>query len=225
MNDHARSSIHQDTPLLYSNLIQNTWLVRKLRHGHSMQAVYLLAFNGIGSLTDQSSEPPAGQLRLASPSTQNFTADLLSAAAKMFPSRMFSTGGDEVNTNCYDQDPETQVALNASGQTLEQALSFFTLKNQAALAVLGKTPIVKEGMLMLPKHRLCVFLYGSEILLDYNVSLSNATVVVYVLHPLLSFSDLTDHEARVWISSENATAVAARGYRLIHQPSDYFYLV
>jgi hexosaminidase len=144
------------------------------------------AFNNIVALTGQYPEPPAGQLRLASPSTQNFTADLLSAAAKMFSSKMFSTGGDEVNTNCYDQDPETQVALNASGQTLEQALSFFTLKNHAALAALGKTPIVKEGLLMSHKHRLCALLYGSEILLDYNVNLSNTTVVVHVLYPLLS---------------------------------------
>ncbi|EIN12327.1 N-acetylhexosaminidase [Punctularia strigosozonata HHB-11173 SS5] len=135
------------------------------------------------------SEPPAGQLRLASPSTMNFTTNLLSAAAKLYSSRLFSTGGDEVNTNCYDQDDETQIELKATGQTLEQALGVFTLQNHAALEKLGKTPIVKE-----------------EILLDYDVPLSNETIVV------------------VWISSQNATSVAERGYRLIHQPSDYFYL-
>jgi hypothetical protein len=30
---------------------------------------------------------------------------------------------------------------------------------------------------------------------------------------------------RVWISSENAKAVAAKGYRVVHAASDYFYLV
>lgn len=30
---------------------------------------------------------------------------------------------------------------------------------------------------------------------------------------------------RVWISSQNAAAVAAKGLRLVHAPSDYFYLV
>lgn len=43
-------------------------------------------------------EPPAGQLRLASPATVNFTADLFTAAAKVLPSKYFSTGGDELNT-------------------------------------------------------------------------------------------------------------------------------
>ena len=46
-----------------------------------------------------------------------------------------------------------------------------------------------------------------DILLEQNVTLANDTVVV------------------VWISSEDAAAVAQRGFRLIHAPSDYFYLV
>lgn len=43
-------------------------------------------------------EPPAGQLRLASPATVNFTAALFTAAARVVPSKYFSTGGDELNT-------------------------------------------------------------------------------------------------------------------------------
>src|SRR6267142_2395060 len=38
-------------------------------------------------------EPPAGQLRLASPATVNFTVGLLSAVAELFPSTLLSTGG------------------------------------------------------------------------------------------------------------------------------------
>lgn len=90
-------------------------------------------------------EPPAGQLRLASPATANFTAGLLSAAAKLFASPLFSTGGDELNTNCYTQDAETQQILKSSGQTLEQALSAFTQTTHGALRKLGKTPVVWEG--------------------------------------------------------------------------------
>lgn len=44
-------------------------------------------------------------------------------------------------------------------------------------------------------------------LLKHNVTLGNDTIVV------------------VWISSEDAAAVAQKGFRLVHQPSDYFYLV
>ena len=43
--------------------------------------------------------------------------------------------------------------------------------------------------------------------LDHNVTLSNETVVL------------------VWISSANAAAVVEKNFRLVHAPSDYFYLV
>ena len=68
-------------------------------------------------------QPPPGQLRLASPATTNFTVDLLLAVAKMLPSKLFSTGGDELNTNCYAVEPQTQADLKSSGKTLEQALN------------------------------------------------------------------------------------------------------
>ena len=63
-------------------------------------------------------------------------------------SSMFSTGGDELNTNCYDQDPETQQILKSTGQTLEQALDEFTKTTHGALEKLGKTPAVWEGRLV-----------------------------------------------------------------------------
>jgi hexosaminidase len=45
-------------------------------------------------------EPPAGQLRLASEATVKFTAGMLKAAAGLFQSQFFSTGGDEINAKC-----------------------------------------------------------------------------------------------------------------------------
>ncbi|KAF9483398.1 N-acetylhexosaminidase [Pholiota conissans] len=134
-------------------------------------------------------EPPAGQLRLASPATANFTAGLLTSIARTLPSMLFSTGGDELNVNCYTQDAQTQADLKASGKTLEQALDAFTQTTHGALRALGKTPVVWE-----------------EMALDHNVTLSNNTVIM------------------VWISSQNAAAVAAKGLRLVHSPSDFFYL-
>ncbi|KIP03087.1 glycoside hydrolase family 20 protein [Phlebiopsis gigantea 11061_1 CR5-6] len=139
--------------------------------------------------TTFANEPPSGQLRFASPATTNFTTGLIAAAAKMFPSSMFSTGGDELNIPCYDADAETQQILNSTGQTLEQALSTFTQSTHGALATLGKTPVVWE-----------------EMVLEHNVTLANDTVVM------------------VWISSANAAAVAEKNFRIVHGPSDYFYL-
>jgi len=59
-------------------------------------------------------EPPAGQLRLASSSTTNFTANMIQAVSSMFPSKLFNTGGDEININCYVEDKSTQEDLGES---------------------------------------------------------------------------------------------------------------
>ncbi|EMD39630.1 glycoside hydrolase family 20 protein [Gelatoporia subvermispora B] len=134
-------------------------------------------------------EPPAGQLRFASAAVQNFTVGLLNEVAKMFPSNIVSTGGDELNTECYTEDAETQAILQETGQDLEQALSGFIQAAHGTLKAQGKTPAVWE-----------------EMVLDHNVTLSNDTVVL------------------VWISSMDAAAVAAKNFRIVHAPSDYFYL-
>jgi hexosaminidase len=54
---------------------------------------------------------------------------------------------------------------------------------------------------------------------------ANDTIVMYVVfhYSLLAFV-LTSY-IRVWISSQNAAAVAAKGLKVVHSPSDYFYLV
>ncbi|KAH9073567.1 N-acetylhexosaminidase [Lactarius deliciosus] len=132
-------------------------------------------------------EPPAGQLRLASPATVNFTVGLLSAVAKMFPSTLFSTGGDEINARCYQDDAQTQQELG--GKTVAQALDTFTQATHGALKSLGKTPVVWE-----------------EMVLNFNLTLSKDTI------------------AMVWISSDDAAAVAAKGFRFIHAASNSFYL-
>ncbi|KAI0365306.1 N-acetylhexosaminidase [Pilatotrama ljubarskyi] len=93
-------------------------------------------------------EPPAGQLRFANATVTSYVANLFSAVAKLFPSTLFSTGGDELNTNCYDIDTPTQAALNATGRTLEQALDVFTQETHKALEAKGKTPVVWEEMVL-----------------------------------------------------------------------------
>lgn len=95
---------------------------------------------------DFAAEPPAGQLRLASAAVTNFTVALFTAVAKTVSSTMFSTGRDEVNTECYTKDAQTQAALKQSGRTLEQALSVFTQATHGALVSEGKVPVVWEGL-------------------------------------------------------------------------------
>ncbi|CDO72187.1 Glycoside Hydrolase Family 20 protein [Trametes cinnabarina] len=106
-------------------------------------------------------EPPAGQLRFADSKVTDYIAKLFTAVATIFPSKLFSTGGDELNTNCYAIDEPTQASLNATGRTLEQALDAFTQETHKALEVKGKTPVVWE-----------------EMVLVHNVTLSKETKVL-----------------------------------------------
>lgn len=106
-------------------------------------------------------EPPAGQLRFAVPEVVNFTASLISSVAQTLVSKYFSTGGDELNTNCYVNDTVTQQQLNQTGMTLNDALNTFTQATHGALIAQGKTPVVWE-----------------EMVLDWNLTLSNETIVM-----------------------------------------------
>ncbi|KAJ2919173.1 hypothetical protein MD484_g1277, partial [Candolleomyces efflorescens] len=134
-------------------------------------------------------EPPAGQLRLASPSTTEFTVSMLSSIARTLPSKMFGTGGDEINENCYQKDPSTQEDLKRSGASFEQALDLFTQSTHGALRDLGKKVVVWQ-----------------EMALDHRIHLENGTIVT------------------VWKSSKHAAKVVKKGFRVVHAPSDYFYL-
>ncbi|KAJ7094803.1 glycoside hydrolase superfamily [Mycena epipterygia] len=87
------------------------------------------------------SEPPAGQLRLASPTAANFTMNLFTAAAQVLPSKYFSTGGVELKMVCYAEDARTQADLQKCNQMLEQALNSFTVATHGALTKLGKIPV------------------------------------------------------------------------------------
>ncbi|KAI0642477.1 N-acetylhexosaminidase [Trametes meyenii] len=135
------------------------------------------------------SEPPAGQLRIASPSTLSFAHTLFTSMARTLPSTMMSSGGDEVNLPCWEDDQQTMADLARRNITIDDALNEFVQTVQDVIVEHGKTPFIK-----------------SDMVLTHNVPVVSDTVVV------------------VWQKSEDATAVARRGLRLIHQPSDHFYL-
>jgi len=60
--------------------------------------------------------------------------------------------------------------------------------------------------------------------LNYNLTLSNDTIAMYVSIFACAMYALTNL-VRVWISSANAAAVAAKGFRFVQAPSNSFYLV
>jgi hexosaminidase len=79
----------------------------------------------------------------------------------MFTSSYFSTGGDEINVVCYQNDTQTQADLKKRGLTFEQALDSFTKVNHAALKKAGKTAVVWE-----------------EMVLDHNVTIAKDSLVL-----------------------------------------------
>ncbi|KAG8857991.1 N-acetyl-glucosamine-6-phosphate deacetylase [Tulasnella sp. 330] len=114
-----------------------------------------------GTYNKSIDQPPAGQLRLANKNVITFVTDLFISVIQNLPSKYFSTGGDEINDNCYTTDAETQAELTANKQTFEEALSSFTQNTHKALTQAGKIPVVWE-----------------EMVLSHNVTLVNGTVVL-----------------------------------------------
>ncbi|KAF8606798.1 glycoside hydrolase family 20 protein [Ceratobasidium sp. AG-I] len=150
-----------------------------------------IACRGAVPWSTHANEPPPGQLRLADPKVRSFTADLFTAVLSPLKGlgTLFSTGGDEINARCYEEDQPTQDELKKQGLDIEGALDVFTNVTHKAVRSAGRTPVVWE-----------------EMVLDHNVTLPKDTI------------------ALVWISSANVAAVVNKGYRVIHAPSDYFYL-
>lgn len=89
-------------------------------------------------------EPPAGQLRITNAKAVKLVTSILTGLAKKLPGNFLHAGGDEVNRRCYEDDAETQSALNASGESLEEAVAGFANKTTFTVLQAGKTPIVWE---------------------------------------------------------------------------------
>ncbi|RPD53006.1 N-acetylhexosaminidase [Lentinus tigrinus ALCF2SS1-7] len=107
------------------------------------------------------SEPPAGQLRIASPTTLAFAKTFFASVASNLPGKMMSSGGDEVNLLCWEEDDETQADLAQRNITISDALNQFVETVQGVIAAHDKTPFIK-----------------SDMVLTHNVPVLNDTVVV-----------------------------------------------
>lgn len=93
-------------------------------------------------------EPPTGQLKLRDPSVQEFAEDIVTQAAGLVSARYFSSGGDEINSRCYSEDPAMQATTIASNASLNDALSTFVTGVHRALRKIGKVPVVWEEMVL-----------------------------------------------------------------------------
>ncbi len=91
------------------------------------------------------SEPPAGQLHIASNSTLSFALQMFDSVASNLRGPMMSSGGDEVNLPCWQEDEATVQDLEQSGTTIEDALNAFIQAVQAVLTARGKVPLIKSG--------------------------------------------------------------------------------
>ena len=89
-------------------------------------------------------EPPAGQLRITNSEAVKLVTSILSGLAKRLPGNFIHAGGDEVNRQCYADDAETQNALKASGESIDDAVTRFANTTTTSVLQAGKTPIVWE---------------------------------------------------------------------------------
>ena len=56
-----------------------------------------------------------------------------------------SSGGDEVNLPCWEEDEETQTNLADRNITVTDALNEFVQTVQRVITAHGKTPFIKSG--------------------------------------------------------------------------------
>lgn len=91
------------------------------------------------------SEPPAGQLRIASDSTLAFIKAVFESVVARLPGTMVSSGGDEVNLACWADDEETVEDLRRKNVSIAQALDVFIGEVQGVFKRYGKQPFIKSG--------------------------------------------------------------------------------
>ncbi|KAJ2453490.1 Glucosamine-6-phosphate isomerase (Glucosamine-6-phosphate deaminase) (GNPDA) (GlcN6P deaminase) [Coemansia sp. RSA 2424] len=93
-------------------------------------------------------EPPSGQLNIAKPAAADFAADIVNEYAKLFPDNVFHLGGDEVNLNCWREDPDVNEYLEANPEeSVESLLVNFYSKVHSVVENLNRTGMTWEETL------------------------------------------------------------------------------
>ncbi|TFK27662.1 beta-hexosaminidase [Coprinopsis marcescibilis] len=144
---------------------------------------------------DYAAQPPAGQLRISSQKTREWVADLFRNIAQTLPSTMFHTGGDEINMRCYLDDPQSREELAKEGFPVNDA--------GLNLALDQFTKVTHDALRQVKKTPVV----WQEIALEHWLEhLGNDTIVT------------------IWTNSDKAVHAINQGFRVVHAPSNYFYL-
>ncbi|KAI5481434.1 beta-hexosaminidase [Pseudohyphozyma bogoriensis] len=105
--------------------------------------------------------PPSGQLKLGDRRVREFVEGLMKDVAGRMTGSLVSTGGDEVNLNCYVDGTVTNSTLRARRMTVDDGVSELVGGAHDALRSEGKVPVVWE-----------------EMVLGHDINLANDTVVL-----------------------------------------------
>ncbi|KAJ2140370.1 Glucosamine-6-phosphate isomerase (Glucosamine-6-phosphate deaminase) (GNPDA) (GlcN6P deaminase) [Coemansia sp. RSA 678] len=80
-------------------------------------------------------EPPSGQLNIAKPEASEFAIELINEYSKLFTDDVFHLGGDEVNRNCWAEDPDVIEYISShANATVETLLADFYTQVHNAVA-------------------------------------------------------------------------------------------
>ncbi|KAI8318037.1 glycoside hydrolase family 20 protein, partial [Martensiomyces pterosporus] len=110
-------------------------------------------FNKQPNWDKYAAEPPSGQLNIAKPESIDFTNKIIDEYTKLFPDKLFHLGGDEVNRNCWKEDPDVQAYLAAHpGEDVESLLANFYTKVHDHLETTGKEGFSWEETLVHSKY-------------------------------------------------------------------------
>ena len=93
-------------------------------------------------------------------------------------SPMMSSGGDEVNLPCWEEDEETIQDLQQRNITIAQALDEFIQGVQGVLQQHGKMPFIKSGESLSCSLLYCLQKPTADMILTHNVTVTNDTVAV-----------------------------------------------
>ncbi|KAJ1989026.1 Glucosamine-6-phosphate isomerase (Glucosamine-6-phosphate deaminase) (GNPDA) (GlcN6P deaminase) [Coemansia spiralis] len=97
---------------------------------------------------DEAAEPPSGQLNIANPDSIDFANKIVDEYTKLFTDQVYHLGGDEVNRNCWNNDPTIQTYLATHpGESVESLLANFYTQTHNHLETTGKTAYTWEETL------------------------------------------------------------------------------
>ncbi|KAJ2896137.1 Glucosamine-6-phosphate isomerase (Glucosamine-6-phosphate deaminase) (GNPDA) (GlcN6P deaminase) [Coemansia aciculifera] len=93
-------------------------------------------------------EPPSGQLNIAKRAALDFASKMVGEYAQLFTDNVFHLGGDEVNLECWKDDPDVSTYLAANPEeSVESLLVNFYAKLYSAVSAQNKTGMAWEETL------------------------------------------------------------------------------